>query len=72
MKTITKNEEHLGQYSSKNRAMTFCKSQIVSHRIILTTCYRCDESGFPVSRICWNTYLDRGFNDALNRAIGIN
>ena len=65
---IRRDEEHLGQYATRQRAQRAARTGRRGHRIILTTCYRCDADGYPVSRLCWATYLDMGLLDAQKRA----
>jgi len=56
--TMIKNtEERPGQFSSRNRAIKWCKAQKFKHHYILTTCYRADNDGNTWGRICWTTYL---------------
>ena len=65
---ISRDEERVGQYSSKARALAAIRSERLPHRVILTTCYRM-AGDFPQPRACWATYLDFGHHDALRRAL---
>jgi len=56
-KMIKKNDERPGQFSSRTRAIAWCKQQKPLHYYILTTCYREDDLGIYVAKMCWATYL---------------
>jgi hypothetical protein len=66
---ISKDQERIGQYATKTRAIRACKMERMrtgrAHGHILTTCYRDLQP-----RVCWAIYLDMGFGDAMNRVLG--
>lgn len=67
---IRNDEQRIGQYATRQRAQRAAKAERRAHRVILTTCYRVDGSGYPAPRMCWATYLDMGLRDAQHRAWG--
>ncbi len=56
---ISRDEERLGQYASKARALAAIRSERAPHRVILTICYRI-VGDFPQPRTCWTAYLELG------------
>lgn len=64
---IGRDEERLGQYASKARALAAIRRELAPHRVILTTCYRM-VGDFSQPRTCWATCLDLGYRKALRRA----
>jgi hypothetical protein len=66
---IQLHEENIGQFSSKTRAVNYCKNQLLPHKYILTSCYRPDDNGVPVQRLCWAIYLSLGKTRDLHRAL---
>lgn len=53
-RTITKEEERIGQYSSKSKALGMAKE---NEFICMTTCYRSDVNSYPWPRLCWTVCL---------------